>query len=164
MKTTEKQKSKAESEQKNEEYLVFNSTGNVEKEIAATAVVSSLKEAYLGRKIIVISSNPEVWFHNPDVFRVYRIGAHPYFFEDFIKDRETKIFWQDPFATNDAIHKKKGIAEIWCDLCKIKWNKKEPKLYFTFREFEATERMVALNIKLNLRQSLCAAALKHHKK
>jgi hypothetical protein len=140
-------------------YIVFNSTGVTEKEIAATAVVSSIKSAYPDRKIIVVSKNPEVWLHNPDVYRIYRVGNTPYFFEDFIENKKTMIFWQDPFATDDHIHKRKNLIEIWCDLCKVSWNRKEPCLYFTFREFEATERMMRQNLKLNLRQSLCAISI-----
>lgn len=144
------------SKDKSSEYLIFNSTGVPDKEIAAVAVVSSLKEVYTKEKIIVISTNPEVWLHNPDVYRVYRIGTTPYFYEDYVRGKSSKIFWQDPFSTNDFIHKKKNLIEAWCELCKVKWNKKEPKLYFTFREFEATKRMMEQNIALNLRQSLCA--------
>lgn len=142
-------------------YIVFNSTGNPDKEISATAVVSSIKDTYPKELIIVISANPEIWLHNPNVFRVYRIGNTPYFYDDFIKEKDTRIFWQDPYSTDSAIHRSKSLIEAWCDLCKIQWNKKEPLLYFTFRELEATERMLQQNIQLNLRQSLCASYLKN---
>lgn len=141
-------------------YIVFNSTGIPDKEIAATAVVSSIKDTYPKEQIIVVSANPEIWLHNPDVFRVYRVGSTPYFYDDFIKDRDTRIFWQDPYSANSSIHRSKGLIEAWCDLCKVTWNNKEPLLYFTFREFEATERMMQQNIPLNLRQSLCAGYIK----
>jgi hypothetical protein len=141
------------------QYILFNASGIPDKEILATAVVSSIKDEYPEGKIIVLSRNPEVWIHNPQVYRVYRLGVTPYFYEDYIKDKNSRIFWQDPYGADDAIHRRKNLIEVWCELCGVTWNRKDPRLYFTFREYEATRRMLAQKLPLSPRQQLCAASL-----
>lgn len=149
--------------QKPSRLIIFNSTGAPEKELVATAVVSNIKRKYPKDSIIVISNHLEVWLHNPDIFRVYKAGNTPYFFEDFIKGKDSKIFWQDPFNTNDGIYRKDALVKVWSDLCKVPCKETLPKMHFTFREFEATERMLAQGITLNLRQQLCADYIKNRK-
>jgi len=80
-----------------------------------------------------------------------------------IKGKDSKIFWQDPFNANDAIHRHDSLSKVWSDLCKVPCKETLPKMHFTFREFEATERMLAQKIPLNLRQGLCADYIKNRK-
>ena len=123
------------------EYTILHINGAPEKDLVGTSVVNSIKEAHPDTKIVVVTHFPEIWLHNPDVYRVYRHGNAPYFYEDFVKDKKAKIFALDPYQTSDFIHKKKHLAEIWCDLLDIKYNGSLPKLYFTQREEEVAWRM-----------------------
>ncbi len=149
--------------QKPSKFIIFNSMGEPDKELVATAVVNNIKRKYPKDSIVVVSNHPEIWLHNPDIFRVYKAGSIPYFFEDFIKGKDSKIFWQDPFNANDAIHRHDSLSKVWSDLCKVPCKETLPKMHFTFREFEATERMLAQKIPLNLRQGLCADYIKNRK-
>jgi hypothetical protein len=126
-------------------YIIFNSIGSLEKDLIGTAVVHSIKQQYKNHSIIVVSNNPDVWLHNPSVYRVYRVGNLPYFYDDYVKDRESVIFWQDPYATDDYLQRRKHIIEIWCELCGVQYRKTKPQLFFTQREQEVTKKMLGLD-------------------
>lgn len=138
-------------------YIVFNSIGTAEKDLMATAVVARLKKAYPLRGIIVMSNNPEIWLHNPDVYRVYKLGATPYFYEDYILGKDTWVYWQDPYNTSEYIlgltkDKPRHLIDIWSELCGLSISLRDassgdeytPRLFFTYREVEATTRMMGL--------------------
>jgi len=125
-----------------DKYIIFNASGPLDKNIAATAVVSSIKKGYPEHKIVVISEFSDVWLHNPDVYRVYQLGRISYFYDDFVKEKDTIFMWQDPYNSSDFLNKKKHLIEAWCDLCGVPCTEKSPKLYFTHREKEATMRMM----------------------
>ena len=124
-----------------EEFIVFHINGTPTKDLLGTAVVKSVQEKYPKKKIIVTTNFPDIWLHNPNIFRVYRIGATPYFYDDYIKERETIVFGHDPYLTTDFIHKNKHIIEIWCDLLKVNYKNNLPELYLTQRESEVAWRL-----------------------
>ncbi len=126
-------------------YILFNSIGILEKDLIGTAVVHSLKQAYPHDSIVVVSNNPEVWLHNPNVYRVYKAGNTPYFYDDYVHEKDSVILWQDPYNTDDFLQKRNHIIEIWCDLCKIPYRKTRPQLFFTQREQEVTKKMLGLD-------------------
>jgi ADP-heptose:LPS heptosyltransferase len=117
-----------------EKYIVFHIDGGVGKSVLATAVCSSIKKAHPERKIIVITAWPEVFLHNPEIYRVYKAGNFAYFYEDFIKDKDSLIFRLEPYHSSDFIHQSKSLIEIWCDLFQIPCISLQPKLFLTQRE------------------------------
>jgi hypothetical protein len=119
-----------------DEYIVFHINGTPEKDLIGTAVVNSLHEAKPHKKIIVTTNFPEIWLHNPDVYRVFKFGATPYFYDDYIKDKETEVCAHDPYLTSDFLYEKKPVAEIWCNMIGIHYNGAKPSLHFTQREEE----------------------------
>ena len=127
-----------------EAFIIFNSIGNPDKDLIGTAVVYSIKEAYPRHKIIVITNFPEIWLHNPQVYRVYKAGLAPYFYDDFVDGKDSFIFWQNPYNSSDVILKKKHIIEAWCDLCNVPFKKIRPHVFLTQREHEVTRKILGL--------------------
>ncbi len=114
----------------------FHIEGGIGKNIAATAVVAAYKKAKPKRKIIVVSAWAEVWMNNPDVERFYVIGRTPYFYKDIIQGKDVEVYSADPYRTTNHITKKTHLAETWCDMVGVEYNKEQPKLHFNFREVE----------------------------
>jgi ADP-heptose:LPS heptosyltransferase len=115
-------------------YIVFHIDGGAGKSVLATAVCESLKIAYPERKIVIITGWPEVFLHNPNVYRVYKTGNFAYFYEDYIKDMDSIVMRLDPYHHNDFIHQKTHLIEVWCNLFGIKCHTLIPRLYLTQRE------------------------------
>ena len=57
----------------------------------------SIRSAYPDYKVVVVTAWPEDFLNNPDIYRVYKFGSIPYFYEDYIKDKNTKIFRLEPY-------------------------------------------------------------------
>jgi uncharacterized phage-like protein YoqJ len=110
-------------------YVVWHIEGGLGKNVAATALISSVKKKYSDRKLILVVSYPEVFLNHPDIHRVYRVGMTSYFYDDFIKDKDTIVFKHEPYFQSDHIMKKKHLIENWCDLLGIKYDKQQPVLY-----------------------------------
>ena len=110
-------------------YVVWHIEGGLGKNVAGTALISSVKKKYSDRKLILVVSYPEVFLNHPDIHRVYRVGMTSYFYDDFIKDKDTIVFKHEPYFQSDHIMKKKHLIENWCDLLGIKYDKQQPVLY-----------------------------------
>lgn len=52
-----------------------------------------------------------------------------YFYDDYIKGKDTIVFRHEPYFQSDHIMKKKHLIENWCDLLGIKYEKQPPVLY-----------------------------------
>ena len=135
-----------------EKYIVFHIDGGAGKSVAATAVCASLSKAHPDRKLIVVTAWPEVFLHNPRVYRVYKTGNFGYFYEDFIKNKDTIVLRTEPYHTNDFIHRKKHLIQIWCDLFNIPNTNPQPELYLTQRELIHAERTISKKGKVLLFQ------------
>lgn len=127
--------------EKSDNFIVFHINGSPEKDLIGTAVIKALHKTKPNKKIIVVTHFPEIWLHNPNVYRVYKHGAAPYFYEDCVKDKGTEIYAFDPYLTSDYIYKKKPVAEIWCDMIGIPYKNEQPSLHFTQREEEVAWRL-----------------------
>ena len=110
-------------------YVVWHIEGGLGKNVAATSLISSVKQKYKDRKLILVVSYPEVFLNHPDIHRVYRVGMTSYFYDDYIKDKDTIVFKHEPYFQSDHIMKKKHLIENWCDLLGIKYEKQYPILY-----------------------------------
>lgn len=135
---------------KNDEYIIFDTQpGGMGKNVAGTAVISNIREQYPEKKIIVISPYPDVFLHNPNVYRVYNSSALQYFYDDFIKDRNTLIFKQDPYNETSHIYEKSHLITTWSKLCRIEDKKIQikPRIFLTNREILFIQNK--LNIQYN---------------
>jgi hypothetical protein len=109
--------------------VVWIVEGGLGKNIAATALCQTVKESYPDRRLIMVVSYPEVFLNNPFVDRVYFSGNRPYFYEDFIKDKDTLIFKHEPYHQTGHILRKKHLIENWCDLLSISYTGQTPQIH-----------------------------------
>lgn len=112
------------------QYSVFHVEGGIGKNIVGTNIVRNIKKAYPDRQLIVVSPYPEVFLHNPHVYRVYKMGNCPYFYEDYIKDKDTLIFKHEPYNSNEVITRKTNLTKAWCRSLDLEYDFNKPELYF----------------------------------
>ena len=115
-------------------YAIFHIDGGCGKNIIATSVVKSIKAAYPEHKIIIVTAYPEVFLHNPNIYRVYKFGVLPYFYDNYINGKDSKIFRMEPYHSGDFLYNKKPLAEIWCDIFNIPFIDTKPDIFLTQRE------------------------------
>lgn len=120
----------------NQKFAVVHIEGGLGKHVASTAVVEGIKKAHSERKVIVVCGYPEVFLGNPFVERVYRLGNTPYFFEDYIRGKDTIIFKHDPYASTDHIHQRKHVIESWFDVFGLTFDNEKPRLFSNYRYAE----------------------------
>ena len=104
-----------------EQYALFHLEGGLGKHVAATAVARCIKNNHPDRKLIVVCAYPEVYLNLKFVDRVYRIGNTPYFYDDYIKDKDMLIFKHEPYFTTDHIVKRKPLIPNWCNLYNLEY-------------------------------------------
>jgi len=114
---------------KQEKYLVWHIEGGLGKNIAATALCQPIKQYYPDRKLIMVVSHPEVFLNNPYIDRVYFIGNKSYFYDDYIHEKDTLIFKQEPYNQTDHILKRKHLIHNWCDILGIEYKGQQPQIY-----------------------------------
>ena len=107
--------------QTKEKYLVWHIEGGLGKNIAATSLLSSIKEKYDDRKIIVVASYPELFLNFPEVERVYPTGNTPYFYQDYIEDKDTLVFRHEGYFQAGHINKQQHIIQSWCQLLDLEY-------------------------------------------
>lgn len=117
-------------------YLIFEVSGGLGKHVASTAVAMCIKNNNPDRDLIVVCAYPEVFLHLPFVKRVYRLGTTPYFYDDFIKEKDSKIFKHEPYFTYEHINKKMGLIQNWCKLYNLEYNGEQPALNPNIRQYE----------------------------
>jgi len=115
-------------------YSIFHIEGGLGKHVCATAVARCIKNNYPDRDLIVVCAYPEIFLNLEFIDRVYRIGNTPYFYEDYIKDKDSKIFKHEPYFTDDHIHKKLSLILNWCKLLNLTYNGEQPTLKFNLRQ------------------------------
>lgn len=117
-----------------EKYIVWHIEGGLGKNVAATALLKSLKDRYEDRKIIISASYPEVFLNLPSVYRVYKLGMTQYFYDDYIKGKDTLVFRHEPYFETNHILKKSSLIENWCKLLDIEYTGQTPVLNFNFTQ------------------------------
>ena len=121
-------------------YIVWHIQGGLGKNVAATSLPKTIKETYSDRKLIMVVSYPEVFLNNPYVDRVYPLGNSPYFYEDYIENKDTLVFRHEPYHQTGHIHKTKHLISNWCDLLNIEYNNQTPQLYPNYAEKTNTKK------------------------
>lgn len=115
-------------------YCLFHIEGGLGKHVAATAVAQCIKNNHPDRKLIVVCAYPEIFLNLEFVDRVYRIGATPYFYQDYIKDKDILIFKHEPYFTTEHIQKQLPLIENWCKLYGLTYSGETPELVFNVRQ------------------------------
>ena len=80
----------------------------------------------------MVVSYPEVFLNNPNIDRVYQIGQAPYFYQDYIENKDVIVFKHEPYDQTGHITKKKHLIENWCDLLGIKFTNQQPEIYVNY--------------------------------
>lgn len=123
--------------EKNKKNFIVNITGGAGKNLMFSGVAKNIKKYKPDCNLIVISPYPELLVNNENIYRVYKTGNTPYFYEDFIKDQDVICSAHDPYFDNDYILQKKHLIEIWSKLFIPEVSDFQmPEIKITNREFD----------------------------
>lgn len=111
-------------------YCIFHVQGGIGKHVASTAVAQCIKNNYPDRKLIVVCVYTEIYVNIPFVDRVYQLGNTNYFYQNYIQDKDSLIFHNEPYYTTDHVNKKLPLIQTWCKLYGLKYNNEKPYLKF----------------------------------
>ena len=114
--------------------IIFQINGGIGKCVAATAICEVIKKKYPNDKLIVVSGYADVFLNNPYVDRAYNYGGVSYFYEEYIEDKDIKIFAHDPYMEAEHVQYKEHLMETWCRMFGLEYNGEQPKIYLTNRE------------------------------
>ena len=123
-----------------EKYSIFHLEGGLGKHVAATAVAKAIKNNHPDRKLIIICAYPEIFLNLEFVDRVYRIGNTPYFYKDYIDNKDSLIFKHEPYFTTEHIHKTMQLIPNWIKLYGMQYNGETPELRFNIRQEQWANR------------------------
>lgn len=114
--------------------IIFQISGGIGKCVAGTAVCEAIKKKYPDSKLIVVSGYSDVFINNPNIYRSYNFGGMSYFHEEFIENKEFKIFAHDPYVQTEHVMQTEHLIKTWCEMFGLEYNGEMPKLYITDRE------------------------------
>ena len=114
--------------QTTDKYIVWHIEGGLGKNIAATSLISFIKQKYEDRKLILVVSYPEIFLNFPEVTRVYQVGNTPYFYQDYVKNKDTLVFRHEGYFQNGHINKEQHLIESWCQLLDLEYTNQKPVL------------------------------------
>lgn len=123
-------------------YAILQVEGGVSKNVMATAVVRAINTQHPERKIVVVTAHPDVWLNNQRVHKTIQFGAMQYFYRDYVQNKNSLVFLQDPYKHTDYVYRRRHVTDIWCELCGVKWDGPTPELYFTQLENDFCQTMI----------------------
>ena len=112
--------------------LIIN--GGIGKHIAATAVIKNIVKKFQDRKLIVLGYYPEVFLNNPNVYRVYKSNCLQYFYEDFIKDKDTILLSQEVYQSTEYIVENKHLIQAWSECLNLNHEEQDPEIFLNHAE------------------------------
>ena len=120
--------------------IIFQIDGGIGKCVAATAVCKAIYRKYPNEKLIVVSGYPEVFISNPYVYKTLSFGNSPYFYQDYVENKDSILFLHNPYKETNYIHETKHLIQVWCEMYGIEYNNEQPELFLTQREIETYQR------------------------
>lgn len=120
-------------------YSIFHVQGGIGKHIAATAVAKAIKANHPDRKLVIVCAYADIFINLPYVYRVYTLGATQYFYQEYIQDKDSILFHNEPYYTTNHIHKRKRLIENWCDMYSIKYSGETPELKFNKLQYNVSK-------------------------
>ena len=137
----------------NSRNLVLHINGGLGKCIMATAVIRSYKTVYPQSKVVVVSGYPEVFLHNPDVYRNFGFNT-PYLWQDYYGNPEYYVYAHDPYMNIKWIKNfDKHFIDVWCEELFVPSVQKTPLLYFSGPEADELNSMIKVDKPLIVVQS-----------
>ena len=125
-------------------YAVLEINGGIGKSIMATGVCRAYAQAHPQRRLLVVTAYPEVFLNNPHVYRVFRSGSTPYFYDDYVCDRSTEFLLAEPYRHEGYLRQDRHLIETWCQANAIPYTVAEcygTSLHLTPREIQLTRNM-----------------------
>jgi hypothetical protein len=113
-----------------EKYSIFHVHGGLGKHIVATAVARCIKNNHPDRKLVVVCVYQDIFINLDFVDRVYQLGNTSYFYQNYIEDKDSLIFHNEPYFTTDHIHKKLPLVQTWCKMYQLEYNGEKPEVVF----------------------------------
>ncbi len=146
-----------------DKFIILHIEGGIGKNVVATAVVRAISKKYTDRKIIILTAHTDVWLCNPRIYKVLEFGKTPYFYQDFIDNKDTILFLQEPYREEDCVYRRKHLSQLWCEMYDIEWDGEKPELYFTNLEFEQLSSVIKKEKPIFLIQPFGGAQNQQHK-
>jgi hypothetical protein len=122
-------------------YSIFQIQGGLGKHIAATAVAKAIKNNHPERKLIVVCAYAEIFINLPFVDRVFVIGNTPYFYQEYVEDKDPLIFSNEPYFTTDHVNKRLPLIQTWCKMYDLNYNGEQPELIFNALQKNAAKEV-----------------------
>jgi hypothetical protein len=115
--------------------VIFQISGGIGKCVAATAMLSSIKQQYPDSQLVIVSGYPEVFLNNPFVYRSFAFGQVQYFYQDFIENKEFVIMANDPYLATGHIKQNEHLIKTWTEMFNVPTPEKiVPQIHLTERE------------------------------
>jgi hypothetical protein len=124
-------------------YSILSIDGGIGKSIMATAVCENIKLQHPEHELLVITAYPEVFIGNPNVYKVFRSGNFPYFYEDYVKNSEDTLFFlEEPYRSKGYLQQDKHLIESWCETIGVEVKTTKPSLHYNPLELEQVESLI----------------------
>ena len=120
-------------------HVIFHIEGGIGKNIVATSVVRAIKNTYSDRKIIVVCPHPDIFLHNPNIYRLFKLGNCPYFYEDYILDKDAIVVKHEPYNSDEVINRKTNLSLAWCNSNNLTYSGHLPEIHFNKIEQENSQ-------------------------
>jgi ADP-heptose:LPS heptosyltransferase len=121
-------------------YSIFHLQGGIGKHVAATAVAKAIKNNYPDRKLIVVCAYPDIFINLSFVDRVFLVGNTSYFYQEYIQNKDSLIFYHEPYYTTNHIHKRKRLIENWCEMHQLKFDSERPEIKFNKLQWDISKK------------------------
>ena len=121
-------------------YSIFHVQGGIGKHVAATAVAKTIKNNHPDRDLIVVCVYTDIFEGLNFVDRVYPLGGTKYFYQEYVKDKDSILFHHEPYYTTNHIHKKSGLIENWCGIYNLEYSGEMPELYYNKLQKETASK------------------------
>lgn len=128
--------------------IIFSIEGGLGKSIMGTAVLNAMRKQYPDDYIVVITAYPDVFVGNPNVNKVLNFTQNNNVYNNYIDDKECKVFISDPYLESDYITESNHLIEIWCNMFDITYNGEKPEIFISnsekqyFTQFYKTEKPI----------------------
>lgn len=121
-------------------YSIFHLQGGIGKHVAATAVAKAIKNNHPDRRLIVVCAYPDIFTNLDFVDRVYQLGSTSYFYQNYVQDKDSLLFYHEPYYTTDHIHKRKPLIQNWCKLYGLEYNGEQPTVKFNKIQYDLSKK------------------------
>lgn len=116
--------------------IVFVSEGGIGKVITSTAIVKRLKEEFPTKRLIVITGYPDIFLHNPHVYRVFRFDNPLHFYDDYVTP-ESYVIKVEPYVVYEYLFNHEHLIDTWFKEIGIERKGAMPEMFFPENEIEA---------------------------